>query len=153
MDMDNLQKMKNELLDLEKKRNDFRNKFYDIGDELTTKTRIYNQRWVKENKKTFPLQIGSFIYRNNNLDKLYKITEIAFKNDGIYINTLIINSDSFSNIEIKKNTQVVIYFSNINDKWEDFLNYTDIKIFTEKNYKTRLLDLLFIDMTKEGLNE
>ena len=153
MDMDNLQKMKNELLDLEKKRNDFRNKFYDIGDELTTKTRIYNQRWVKENKKTFPLQIGSFIYRNNNLDKLYKITEIVFKNDGIYINTLIINSDSFSNIEIKKNTQVVIYFSNINDKWEDFLNYTDIKIFTEKNYKTRLLDLLFIDMTKEGLNE
>lgn len=150
MNMDNLQKMKNELLDLDKKGNDYRNKFYDIGDELATKTRIYNQRWVKENKKTFPLQIGSFIYRNNNIDKLYKITEIAFKNDGIYINTLIINSDSFSNIEIKKNTQVVIYFSNINDKWEDFLNYTDIKIFTEKNYKTRLLDLLFIDMTKEG---
>lgn len=135
-----------DILDLEIKRlqkesNEFQNKRNDIEISLSKLKKQKVKEFLKENKKTFPLEIGDIIQYG---DVTCKISHINFIKNNLELDLITIKNkyDKEFNIELISTT--LLYYYNFNEKsWGELLENKRIKVITEISKEIKLLNFIW----------
>jgi len=135
-----------DILDLEIKRlqkesTETQNKRNDIEISLSKLKKQKVKEFLKENKKTFPLEIGDIIQYG---DVTCKISHINFIKNNVELDLITIKNkyDKEFNIELISTT--LLYYYNFHEKsWLEVFENKRIKVISEISKETKLLNFIW----------
>lgn len=130
-----------EIKRLQKESTETQNKRNDIEISLSKLKKQKVKEFLKENKKTFPLEIGDIIQYG---DVTCKISHINFIKNNVELDLITIKNkyDKEFNIELISTT--LLYYYNFHEKsWLEVLENKKIKVIAEISKETKLLNFIW----------